>query len=95
MRKYNVSRDVAQGMAVEHLLKKSSQVLYLMKEEVGKGMCKLVDTIDSHKLGCDVSGMDPYIRRVAIKEPHLKISVVQDGGDLARQLAECRRRAGY
>ena len=94
MREYKISQNDALVFITEYFLNETCATLMSFKTEVKKAMGKVADHIDNCKYGFDVSAIDPYIRHVAKTEPNLKISFVPNS-DLARQCAECRRRAGY
>jgi hypothetical protein len=94
MREHKISQNEALVFMVKYFLNETCTTMMTFKTELKKAMGNVADHIDNCKYGFDVSGIDPYIRHVAKTEPNLKISLVPTS-DLARQCAECLRRAGY
>lgn len=93
MREHKITYAEACAFMAEYAMRGSNKVFHDIKREFQRGMVKVVDATDTLKYGFDVTRVDPYIRRVAKQEKHLNIHL-EDCSDLAKQLAECKRRAG-
>lgn len=94
MRKRKISFKEASAIVISSAMGDINNIYSGLNGELKTGMQKIVDVVDSNKLGMDARLIDPVLRMVAKQEKHLNIHF-EDCSSLAMQCAEVRRRAGY
>lgn len=102
VRKHKCTEMDAHAFVLSFGMKNMSRLVF---EDIDKAFVKGMDKVQRYcnhmngnvgqvmRKGVDMARVDPVIRRAAMQEPELNIHF-EDCSDLARQLEECKRRAG-